>query len=128
MISPYAQGKEYDPVRAPVHELLDVLWRQLYKSRSSRKIDSHRLCLRECDFPKTFSLTENQISGKTYFYTIRPWYHWQLLVHGHAQHVDVGGHVGPGVLPHSVVVRDEAAHVAHNVLGQSISSFIVRLS
>ena len=25
------------------------------------------------DFPKTFSLTENQFSGKTYFYTIGPW-------------------------------------------------------
>ena len=25
---------------------------------------------REYDFPKTFSLTENQFSGKTYFYTI----------------------------------------------------------
>ena len=64
----------------------------------------------------------------TYFYTIHPWYLWQLLVHGHAEHVDVGRHVVPRVLPHSVVVRDETAHVGHNVLGQSISSFIVRLS
>ena len=24
-------------------------------------------------YPKTFSLTENQFSGKTYFYTIHPW-------------------------------------------------------
>ena len=48
-------------------------WRQLYKNRSSRKIDSQRLFSREEDFPKTFSLTENQFSGKTYFYTIRPW-------------------------------------------------------
>ena len=46
--------------------------RQLYKNRSSRKIDSQRLFSRECDFPKTFSLTENQFSRKTYFYTIHP--------------------------------------------------------
>ena len=45
-------------------------WRQLYKNRSSRKIDSRRLFSREKDFPKTFSLTENQFSGKTYFYAI----------------------------------------------------------
>ena len=45
----------------------------LYKNRSSRKIDSKRLFSRECDFRKTFSLTENQFSGKTYFYTIPPW-------------------------------------------------------
>ena len=48
-------------------------WRQLYKNRSSRKIDSLRIFTRERDFPKTFSLTENQFSGKTYFYTIGPW-------------------------------------------------------
>ena len=42
----------------------------MYKDMSSRKIDSRRLFLREYDFPKTFSLTENQFSGKTYFYTI----------------------------------------------------------
>ena len=47
-------------------------WRQLYKNRSSRKIDSRRLCSREWDFQKTISLTENQFSGKTYFYTIHP--------------------------------------------------------
>ena len=47
-----------------------VLWRQLYKNRSSRKIDSQRLFSREYDFLKTFSLTENQFSGKKYFYTI----------------------------------------------------------
>ena len=47
-------------------------WRQLYKNRSSRKIDSQRLLSRESDFPKTFSLTENQISGKTYVCTIHP--------------------------------------------------------
>ena len=39
---------------------------------SSRKINSRRLFSRECDFPKTFSLTEIQFSGKTYLYTIRP--------------------------------------------------------
>ena len=49
-----------------------VAWRQLYKNRSSRKIDFQRLFSREEDFPKTFSLTDNQFSGKTYFYTIRP--------------------------------------------------------
>ena len=43
---------------------------ELYKNRSSRKIDSQRLFLREYDFLKTFSLTENQFSGKTYLYTI----------------------------------------------------------
>ena len=48
-------------------------WRQLYKNRSSQKIDSQRLLSREYDFPKTFSLIENQFSGKTYFYTIYPW-------------------------------------------------------
>ena len=41
----------------------------MYKSRFSRKTDSHRLFSREYDFPKTFSLTKNQFSGKTYFYT-----------------------------------------------------------
>ena len=43
---------------------------ELYKYRSSRKIDSRRLFSRDYDFPKTYSLTENQFSGKTYFYTI----------------------------------------------------------
>ena len=37
---------------------------------SSRKNDSQRLFSREYDFPKTFSLTENQFSQKTYFSTI----------------------------------------------------------
>ena len=54
-------------------------WRQLYKNGSSRKIDSQRLFSREYDFPKTYSLTENQFSGKTYFYTIRPWLFLYLL-------------------------------------------------
>ena len=44
----------------------------MHKNRSSRKIDPQRLFSREYDFPKTFSLTENQFSGKTYFYTIGP--------------------------------------------------------
>ena len=39
-------------------------------NRSSRKIDSRRIFSREYDFPKTFPLTENQFSRKTYFYTI----------------------------------------------------------
>ena len=43
---------------------------ELYKNRTSRKIGSRRLFSREYDFRKTFSLTENQFSGKTYFYTI----------------------------------------------------------
>ena len=42
----------------------------MYKNRSSRKIDSWGLFSREYDFPKTFSLTEKQFSGKTYFCTI----------------------------------------------------------
>ena len=33
-------------------------------------MDSRRLFSREYDFQKTFSLTENQFSGKTHFYTI----------------------------------------------------------
>ena len=45
---------------------------QLYKNRSSRKIDSRRLLSREYDFPEIFSHTENQFSGKTYFYTNSP--------------------------------------------------------
>ena len=50
---------------------LDVVaWDKLYKNWSSGKIDSRRLFPREYDFPKTFSLTENQFSGKTFFYTI----------------------------------------------------------
>ena len=77
-------------VEALWHDLLDALplpareaglvvghggdaWSQLYKNRSSRKIDSQRLFSREYDFPKIFSFIENQFSGKTYFYTIRPW-------------------------------------------------------
>ena len=61
--------------RLGTHEWLmrAATWRQLYKNRSSRKIDSQRLCSREQDFPKTFSLTDNQFFGKTHFYTIRPW-------------------------------------------------------
>ena len=41
-------------------------WRQLYKNRSSRKIDSKRPLSREYDFPVTYSLTKNQFSRKTY--------------------------------------------------------------
>ena len=33
-------------------------------------MNSQRLFWREYDFPKTFSLNENQFSGKIYFYTI----------------------------------------------------------
>ena len=45
---------------------------QLYKNSSSRKIDSRRLLSREKDFPKTFSLTENQFSRKTYLIQLVP--------------------------------------------------------
>ena len=48
-------------------------WRQLYKNRSFRKIDSPGIFSREYDFLDTLSLTEDQFSGKTYFSTIRPW-------------------------------------------------------
>ena len=47
-------------------------WRQLYKNRSSRTIDFRRLFSREYDFPKTFSLTENQFSGKAFFIQFIP--------------------------------------------------------
>ena len=56
----------------PVSGLAPEFCRQLYKNRSSRKIDSQILFLREYDFPKTFSLIENQFSRKTYFFTIGP--------------------------------------------------------
>ena len=49
-----------------------VVWGQLYKNRSSGKIDFQRLSSREYDFLKIFFHTENQFSRKTYFYTIRP--------------------------------------------------------
>ena len=66
----------HDAPRTRVHAVplgtAAVAWRQLYKNRSSRKIDSQRLFSREYDFPKTFSLTQNPFSGKTYFYTIHP--------------------------------------------------------
>ena len=48
------------------------VWGQLYKNRSSRKIDSQILFSREYDFTKTFSLTENPFSRKTYFYRFIP--------------------------------------------------------
>ena len=55
----------------------------MYKDKSSRKIDSRRLFSREYDFPKTFSLTENQISGKNYFYTIASrYYNYALSING----------------------------------------------
>ena len=50
--------------------ILTFNWDELYKHRSSRKIDPQRLFSREHDFPKTFFLAENQFSQKTYFYTI----------------------------------------------------------
>ena len=60
--------------------LEDEALRQLYKNRPSRKIDSQRLFSREYDFHKTFSLTENHFSGRTYFYTIGSRPHNEALV------------------------------------------------
>ena len=45
---------------------------ELYKNRSSRKIDSWRLCLREYDFPKTFSLTEISCPRRPIFIQLPP--------------------------------------------------------
>ena len=47
-------------------------WRQLYKNRSPWKIDSRIIFLREYGFLKTFSLTENQFSRKTFFIQLPP--------------------------------------------------------
>ena len=57
-------------IKEPIVPCQDETWDELYKDRFSRKIDYQRLFSREYDFPKTFSLTENQFSRKTYFYTI----------------------------------------------------------
>ena len=38
------------------------------------------------DFQKTFSLTENLFSGKTYLYTIRPWSALQPATHAPPTH------------------------------------------
>ena len=57
------EGKKRDN-RQPV-EFVDRHRDELYKNRSSRKTDSRIVFSREYDFPKTFSLTENQSSGKT---------------------------------------------------------------
>ena len=71
--APASAGGE--PGVVGVNHLLELAyddWDELYKNRSSRKMDSRRLFSRENDFPKIFSLTENLFSGKTYFYTIAP--------------------------------------------------------
>ena len=47
-------------------------WRQLYKNRSSRKIDSQRLFSREYYFPKTFSPTELSFPGRPIFIQFVP--------------------------------------------------------
>ena len=47
-------------------------WRQLYKNRSSRKIDSQRLFSREFDFGKTFSFTEISFVGRPIFIQFIP--------------------------------------------------------
>ena len=80
------------------------LWRQLYKNRSSRKIDSRRLFSREYDFPKTFSLSKNPFSGKTYIYTIHP-------RRGGGGGAADGGHDELGRLPRGRVVVAVAAAV-----------------
>ena len=73
-------------------------WSQLYQNGSSRKIDTPRLFSREYDFPKTFSLTENHFSGKTYFYTIHP-----------RRPLVVPLHLGK-LLARDLVLQDEAGH------------------
>ena len=95
--------------------LLHVLWRKLYENRSSRKNDSKRLFSREYDFPKTFSLTENQFSRKNYSYQIHPW-----CSPGHSLHSPLAysgwkrpnGHVvhGSSPLAENVPGRHWAAH------------------
>ena len=65
--SPLDENEDFEAPNLVIHnEDRD----ELYKNRSSRIIDPRRLISREYDFLKTFSLTENQFSGKTYFYTI----------------------------------------------------------
>ena len=47
--------------------------KQLYRNRSSRKIDSQKTIFKRIGLPeKTLSLSETQFSRKTYFYTIGP--------------------------------------------------------
>ena len=69
--APRCSRVKFDECRTVIKNKCERVPRdQLYNNRSSRIIDSRRLFSREYDFPKTFSLTENQFSGKTYFYTI----------------------------------------------------------
>ena len=67
----------------PLFSVIMVIRDELSKNRSFRKIDSQRLFSREYDFPKTFSLTENQFSRKSYFYTIDPRLRIYLLEERH---------------------------------------------
>ena len=61
---------------------------------------------REYDFPKTFSLTENQFSGKTYFYATHPW-----------------------VLPvESVVAAAQPPHLGVRLAGHAVPGGIVLLA
>ena len=73
-VDPGVGGRHVDDVqRGDGHHGGDrICWGQLYKNRSSRKIDSLILFSKEWDFPKTFSLNENQFSGKTYFIQLVP--------------------------------------------------------
>ena len=67
----FATCLEREPTQTP-KILLSVSRDELYKNRSSRKMDSQILFSREYDFSKTVSLTEKQFCGKTHFYTIHP--------------------------------------------------------
>ena len=88
-------------------------WRQWYKNRSSRKIDSQRLLSRESDFQKTFSLTENQFSGKTYFHTIHPWLVELLGAEGDGVGADLVDDAA--ALDDALGAHQDAVHVGHDV-------------
>ena len=62
-------GAAAEPRNGPHPSPRDT-WDELYKNRSSRKIDSQRLFSRVYDFLKNFSLIANQFFRKTYSYTI----------------------------------------------------------
>ena len=57
---------------------------ELYKNRSSLKIDCRRLFSREHDFPKTFLLTENQFSPRPAQISPRKMANFALIVFGTA--------------------------------------------
>ena len=121
------EGDGRDDVLLEADELEDStrdeeVWMQLYKNRPSRKINSQRLSSREWDFQKTFSLTENQFSGKTYFYTIRP-----SLARVAALHVEVGHHAAePGAVRRvqKVVARLGISALKEVRIGKNISEIL----